>query len=499
MNCRLWILLIPIFLCGNIIQKNRIFSQHFEFDYSLAGHQSPVTFLNLRSEDNLLISGGENGEIIVWDLNGQNQKLDKQLNGHSGKITHIDFNYSGDQLLTASYDGTCKIWNIDNGNLLKSIEVPKITPYKDVKGFEPTFAIFDGSGTQFYVGGYNMAVYRINIENGEKDRIFRTRAGGITSGTFTNDFRNLIVGVLGRIYVLDVENRNVVKSFQNSSNEEDFVCELVAVPEKELLASWNFNGNIDFWKINDSSVSYSISATEKLGTSNIAFSEDGKYLLTGNDGSKLSLWDLNQRVVVQVFQKHAQDVKCFAYSDDGTYIVTGGDDKMINIWSKPRESVIITPDIIPDEDVDYEVEEVTPSDVEEIEPVEEDTSVDSQEETIDVEFINREIEVQQSLSLNTEKAGFYFYDNRLIDGDIISVKLNNSWIIKRHLLTKEPKIIQAKLLEGDNFLVIYAHNEGSKPPNTIGITVNGRGIDEKYVLKSNMNTSAALKIIYSSN
>jgi hypothetical protein len=57
-----------------------------------------------------------------------------------------------------------------------------------------------------------------------------------------------------------------------------------------------------------------------------------------------------------------------------------------------------------------------------------------------------------------------FDDN--IDGDIISLNWNGKWILKDFETTNVRKELKLPLMDGENTLILYAENLGTKPPNT---------------------------------
>jgi WD40 repeat protein len=469
------------------------YTQDYEYilKSTLAGHNAEVTSMVLRNEDNLLISGAENGEIFIWDVASASIHL--RLNGHTDKVTDLAVSPSGVQVLSASYDGTCKLWDINTGQLLKSYDIDAIAPYQNVSGKEPTFARFTPDGASFYTGGYNMAVHKVDIASGVQNRVFRTRSGGITCGVISDDGHFLYVGVLGRIYVVNLQSKSIERSFGLSSNQGDFICELELVPEENTqLASWNYNGKIQFWNWQNGTAGRSMVATSQEGTSNMAFSEDGRWLLTGNNGNKTKLWDLQQERVHQTLKKHQSNVVCFAFSKDRQLIATGSQDRKINIWSVEQEFEQVSPPP-PPPSTEPEEEVVTEPAIDP--PADTTTDTDEPEDN----YENRIVEVQATYSTPSPNVRISLNDNRTIDGDIISVSVNGVWILRRYTLERRKKHLSVPLIEGENLIMIYAHNEGSISPNTIGVDIEGENFSERRVFKSSLNTTAGIKIFHQPN
>jgi hypothetical protein len=87
------------------------------------------------------------------------------------------------------------------------------------------------------------------------------------------------------------------------------------------------------------------------------------------------------------------------------------------------------------------------------------------------------------------------FDHLQQDGDIISLNFNGDWIFRNLSLERKPRKFILKLNQtGKNFLILHAVNEGSVPPNTIGINYTSEGRRKRYVMQSNLKMSQMVEI-----
>lgn len=89
-------------------------------------------------------------------------------------------------------------------------------------------------------------------------------------------------------------------------------------------------------------------------------------------------------------------------------------------------------------------------------------------QTIEEKFITRKNVLTKEIPVSGDSIELMFYDNAEIDGDSISLFLNNKLMFTHVRLNGNPHSIKIALtdLENENDLVMVAENLGSIPPNT---------------------------------
>jgi len=101
-----------------------------------------------------------------------------------------------------------------------------------------------------------------------------------------------------------------------------------------------------------------------------------------------------------------------------------------------------------------------------------------------------------SIAVKKRKLIISVWDHNTIDGDIISLKLGEEWILTNYELTSEKHIIPITLIGFAEDLVLYAHNVGMVPPNTVTVSVFDGLTTQHVSLEADMESSEALKIVY---
>ncbi|KAF0043755.1 hypothetical protein F2P81_002913 [Scophthalmus maximus] len=76
----------------------------------------------------------------------------------------------------------------------------------------------------------------------------------------------------------------------------------------------------------------------------LAFSPDGRFMVTGESGHMpaVRVWEVSERQQVSELQEHKYGVSCVAFSPNGKYIVSVGyqHDMMVNVWNWKKNVVV---------------------------------------------------------------------------------------------------------------------------------------------------------------
>jgi WD40 repeat protein len=84
--------------------------------------------------------------------------------------------------------------------------------------------------------------------------------------------------------------------------------------------------------------------TEEVDQNALAFSSDGKWLISGSNDKTIKLWDVNTGRFLKTFpapggEGHSGSVRGVAISPDGCWIASAGRDKQVNLWNVESREV----------------------------------------------------------------------------------------------------------------------------------------------------------------
>jgi hypothetical protein len=109
----------------------------------------------------------------------------------------------------------------------------------------------------------------------------------------------------------------------------------------------------------------------------------------------------------------------------------------------------------------------------------------------------RQVNVQSTFKAESERIVVQIWDRKEVDGDVVSLKFNNRWVLKEYSLRKKKQKIVLYYEKGmDNQLIFYAHTLGTQPPNTAAILVTSGKNKRYFDIRSDLNYSGAIQIVW---
>ena len=100
-----------------------------------------------------------------------------------------------------------------------------------------------------------------------------------------------------------------------------FYRDILGLPVSELIV-WDANTGRELNSLQG----------HKAEISGIAFSPDGKRLVSSSRDYTIRVWDIQTGEQIHCLRGHAAEVNCFACSSDGQRLVSAGEDGKIKMW-----------------------------------------------------------------------------------------------------------------------------------------------------------------------
>jgi hypothetical protein len=113
-------------------------------------------------------------------------------------------------------------------------------------------------------------------------------------------------------------------------------------------------------------------------------------------------------------------------------------------------------------------------------------------------LLDRSNQLVRSLTVSTHEVVLNIYDDGVIDGDSVTVYLDNKIVINHAMLTDKPLVVTIHLDEDNDYheLVMVADNEGTIPPNTSLMIVKAGDKEYKVNITSSLQKNATVTFKY---
>lgn len=106
----------------------------------------------------------------------------------------------------------------------------------------------------------------------------------------------------------------------------------------------------------------------------------------------------------------------------------------------------------------------------------------------------RDIKIVRTINVSKPKIKLKVWDNGSVDGDRITVFLNEKQLLHNYRVSKNKRTIPVQLNKETNFLILHAENLGDITPNTVAVSVHDGITEQILILSSNLEESGAVMI-----
>lgn len=305
----------------------------------LEGHPGIIYALAFSPDGKIVASGSGDSTIKFWE--SKSGVLLKSLFGHRRKVNSIAFSGDGQILVSGSDDDTLKIWNVADGQLLRTIAA--FTP-----GVDRIRAVAISPDKQFVIAGGGNRIQIWNTSTGQKISTLETHESHTGPGSHGVEMTWCCGSeVLALAYspdgslIVSTHDDKTIKFWDPGKLEPTRVIKgrfpdvrsMAFSPDGKSIATGYLEGDtkVDFWSVTTGEL---IDSLEKGSdyVESVAFSRDGRLIVTSDIGSDLKLYSVKTRKLVREFKQPYSQGDRVAFSPDGKYFVSGGENQNIMLW-----------------------------------------------------------------------------------------------------------------------------------------------------------------------
>ena len=226
---------------------------------------------------------------LLRDLDDTTEHVESVATAPGGALA-ASYGYSSDRAVSSKSEGAIKLWDLGSGNLIRTI------PVKDQYRYDQI--VFSPDGTRVLSGGNEVKLW--DTATGRLIRHFKAQ-GSFNGGkylAFSPDGKKVLVGG-GQMLLWDAENGRVLHTFKDIDHAGPVAFspngKLMAASANDKLPPGGAHGNL--WK-----------------------------------STTVRLWDTASNQLVRKLEGHTDRIESIAFSPDGKRLVSGGLDTTARVW-----------------------------------------------------------------------------------------------------------------------------------------------------------------------
>lgn len=305
------------------------------------GHTLTPNDIAFSPDGRLAISAGDDPKAKVWDtMTGQ---VLYTLSGHTESIIAVAFSPDGKQVATAGADGTARIWDITPATEL--LFIPFAHPESKWSGW----LSYNPDGTHILTD-YTDSNARVWDAVSGKELM---QLGGFTAATgafqpsYSPDGKWIAAGNGDdKINVWDAqtgEQRTTLVGFAGWARHTAFSPDgtrLASANDNDGTRASNIAGTITIWDVANAKA-LSTMRVSTIGITSVAYSPDGKHLISGDWSGLGIIWDAGTGDKMAILPQQSP-VTAVSYSPDGKLVATGSHNGIITLWNALTGEKLLT-------------------------------------------------------------------------------------------------------------------------------------------------------------
>ncbi|MFW9779705.1 MAG: hypothetical protein ACFFE8_12695 [Candidatus Heimdallarchaeota archaeon] len=293
--------------------------------------------LDFSPDGTLLVSGGSDGILNIWNLTSRTEIPGSPVIGHDLGMTSVKFSPQGSILVSAEGGGTgtkqIKFWDTTTWENFHTISVETGAQY----------LAFHPSGNILAVNDFRLGiVFRSVVRNQAQVQRLTYHTSQVTSLTF--GFNDLILASAdssANIQLWNASNQQALENFKGSP-PTILGTSITRSADGQWLASGSSDQIIRFWNVSTGQVQYTLSEHETSVIS-VAFSPDGQWLASGDDKGMIKLWNVTSPTNFTVHLNltgHFSAVTSLQFSPDNRFLASGSHASSIFLWNLTTGKII---------------------------------------------------------------------------------------------------------------------------------------------------------------
>lgn len=297
-----------------------------------SGHAWDVSALAFSKDSGILVSGGDDGTIIIWSV--ATGEIIRSLKTNHEEISSIVFSPDGKIFASASYDGIINLWSLSG-----------VGPFVTLGGENSVTSLsFSPDGTMLASADDNGDISLWSMKNHDLTGIIYAHSTWATSVDFHPDGRVLVSsGGMPPEYTVELLSVESCEPVRTIESGVDDIGSVAFSPDGSGILVFYGEAPSKLISVDSGRVIHEY-VRDLNCQINVIFSPDGKSLLfSGCYDNALELISVESGEVINTIETYYDGfVESTAFSPDSKLFASGGSDGAIKIWSYPTGSLVRT-------------------------------------------------------------------------------------------------------------------------------------------------------------
>jgi len=297
-------------------------------------HINSVTAVAFSPDGRTAFSGSSDKTIKLWDL-ASNREI-RTFAGHSGPVYSVAFSSDGSLALSGAMDETMRLWDARSGKQIRTFDC-KYLVYSSTFSPDGRIAVARTTNVQLW-----------DVASGNLLHDLRPPVSSILDSALvhqsviTPDGRRILSEDSKGMKLWDVASGNLIRSFTINTSVPFSILALAVSPDGRYAISDDYEKKIvRLWDV-ASGKDVRIFAGHTRPIYAVAFSPDGRSVVSGADDNTVKLWDVASGNALRTFTGHTRPVQSVAISPDGRMVLSGSEDNTVKLWDIASGSLLRT-------------------------------------------------------------------------------------------------------------------------------------------------------------